>query len=261
MTSLIHPTAIIDSSAQIGENVKIGPNVFIGENVIIHDNVEIKPFSYLEFCEIGKNTIIHNGVSIGTPPQDLGYKNEPSKAVVGENCQIREQVTIHRSAKENGVTTVGNDCLLMAASHVAHDCKVGDKVIMANVAILGGHVTVERGAFIGGVSAVHQGVRVGEMCIMSGYSATRRDVPPYSKTDADMGILSGLNIIGLRRNGLSAEERAEIKQAYKYIWYSHLNRSQGVAKAKENCNMENKYVKHLIEFIETSTKGVITTRK
>lgn len=261
MSNLIHPTAIIDPSAKLGENVKIGANVIIGQDVILKDNVEIKPFSTLEFCEIGKNTLVSSNSTIGSEPQDLGYKNERSKVIIGENCQIREQVTIHRSAKDGGITKVGNSCLLMVSSHVAHDCTLEDNVIMANVSMAAGHVYIEKNAFIGGLSACHQGVRIGQMAIMSGYSAIRKDIPPYAKTEADIDVLAGINTIGLKRAGLSVQERKNIKNAYKIIFYSGLNVSQGIAKVKDEIGLDNQYINYLVSFIENSKKGVLTPKR
>ncbi|MDD3014073.1 MAG: hypothetical protein PHC34_10260, partial [Candidatus Gastranaerophilales bacterium] len=143
MTSNIHPSAIIDKSAQIAEGVKISPFAIIGPNVKLDSGVEIFPHAYLEHCEIGSNTIISSGAIIGTAPQDLGYKGESTKVIIGDNCQIREHVTVNRASGEGNITKIGNNCMLMTGSHVAHNCKLGNNVILANLATLGGHVSIE----------------------------------------------------------------------------------------------------------------------
>lgn len=255
MNTNIHPAAIIDKSAQISDNVKISPYAIIGENVIIHEGVEIYPHAYLEHCEIGKNSVISSGAIIGTAPQDLGYKGEATKVIIGENCQIREHVTVNRASGEGNLTRVGNGCLLMTGSHVAHNCKLGDNVILANLATLGGHVTIENFAFIGGMVVLHQHVRVGEMAIMGGFSGARQDIPPYAKTDGRPASIIGLNSIGLKRRGLTPDERKELKTAFNYIWFSGLNTRQGIEKIRENIT-NNKYVDHLVEFIQSSKRGV-----
>jgi len=255
MTSNIHPNAIVDPSAQIAEGVKIAPFAIIGPNVIIHEGAEIAPHAYLEYCEIGKNSIISSGAIIGTAPQDLGYKGEPTRVIIGENCQIREHVTVNRASGEGNITRVGNNCMLMTGSHVAHNCQLADNVILANLATLGGYVSIEQFAFIGGMVVLHQHVRVGEMAIIGGFSGARQDIPPYAKTDGRPAGIIGLNTIGLKRRGLPPEERKELKSAFHYIWFSGLNTRQGIEKIRREVQ-QNKYVEHLIEFIESSKRGV-----
>ena len=255
MRNNIHSTAIIDSSAEIAENVKIGPYAIIGKNVKIASGVEIFSQAYLENCEIGENTIISCGAVIGTAPQDLGYKGEFTKVVVGKNCQIREHATINRASGEGNVTKIGDDCMLMTGAHIAHNCQLGNGVILANLATLGGHVIVEDYAFLGGMVIAHQNVKIGEMSIIGGFSATRQDIPPYCKTDDRLARVIGLNAIGLKRRGLSLEERSNLKKAFDFIWFSRLNTTQAIEKIKAELPL-NKYVEHLIEFIVTSKRGV-----
>jgi UDP-N-acetylglucosamine acyltransferase len=256
MTSSIHSNAIIDKTAKIADNVKISPFAIIGPEVIIHEGVEIYPHAYLEHCEIGKNTIISSGAIIGTAPQDLGYKGELTRVIIGENCQIREHVTVNRASGEGTITSIGNNCLLMTGSHVAHNCKLADNVILANLATLGGHVTIESFAFVGGMVVVHQHARIGEMAIIGGFSGVRQDVPPYAKTDGRPAAIIGLNSIGLKRRGLTPEERKALKYAFNYIWFSGLNTRQGIEKIQQTLD-SNKYIDHLIEFIHSSKRGVI----
>ena len=178
---MIDKRAIIADDAQIGNNVTIGANAVIGNGVKIADNVIIMPNAYLEYCEIGEGTIISPFASIGTAPQDLGYKNEPTKSIIGKNCIIKEYATVNRASGEGNATIVGDKCLLMTSSHVAHNCVLEDEVIMANLATIGGHCHVGKGAFLGGMSVFHQNLRIGEMCIISGFSAARMDCLPNKR--------------------------------------------------------------------------------
>lgn len=258
MTTLIHPSAVIDPSAEISEGVKIGAYAVIGPNVKIATNVEIFPQAYLENCDIGKNSIISTGAVIGTAPQDLGYKGEHTKVVIGESTHIREHVTINRSTGEGNITKIGDNCLLMIGSHVAHNCNIGNNVIIANLVSLGGHVLVEDYVFLGGTVVIHQFVKIGEMSMIGGFSGTRQDIPPYAKTEGRPAGIIGLNVIGLKRRGLTLEERTNLKKAYNLVWYSELNTKQAIQKVREEIPL-NKYINHLLEFIETSKRGVIKT--
>lgn len=253
---MIHNTAIIHKSAQIAENVEIGPNVIIGENVKLESGVKIVANAYLEFCEIGENTIISPFATIGTPPQDLGYKNEPTKVIVGKDCMIKENVTINRAANAGDLTTrVGDKCLLMVGAHVAHNCVLEDEVILANLVTLGGHVHVGFGAFIGGMGVYHQNIRIGEMCIISGFSAARQDILPYSKNDGCPASATGLNVVALKRRGVSQEDRTIMNEAFKLLTSPEYNTSQAIEKIKSECRI-NKYVETMIEFLQSSKRGV-----
>lgn len=257
---MIHKTAIIDDSAVIAKSATIGPNVIIGKNVVIGENVQVVANAYLEYCEIGEGTVISPFASIGTPPQDLGYKNEPTKAIIGKNCLIKEYVTINRASGEGNSTIVGDKCLLMASSHVAHNCKLANEVIMANLATIGGHVVVEYGAFLGGMSVFHQNIRIGEMTIVSGFSASRMDILPYCKSDGRPAVPHGINAIGLKRKGVTLEERNGIKEALKIVTSGkYLIREAADIIEKEIPN--NKYVKHMADFIRTSKRGIMIHQK
>lgn len=255
----IHNSAVIDKNAVIPESVIIGPNVIIGENVILGENVKVVGNAYLEHCEIGENTVISPFASIGTPPQDLGYKNEPTKTIIGKNCLIKEYVTVNRASGEGNSTIVGDKCLLMASSHVAHNCVLKNEVILANLATLGGHVKVGFGAFIGGMSVFHQNVRIGEMCIISGFSASRMDILPYCKGDGRPPIPHGINVIGLKRRGITLEERTNLKNAFKIIQsgeYTVLKSADII----EDTLVQDKYTKNLVDFIRTSKRGVVVRK-
>lgn len=252
----IHNSAVIHKSAKIAENVEIGPNVVIGENVEIASGVKILANAYLEHCEIGENTIINPFASIGTAPQDLGYKNEPTKAIIGANCLIKENVTINRAANCGDFTTrVGNKCLLMVGSHVAHNCQLADEVILANLVTLGGHVHVGFGAFIGGMSVFHQNIRIGEMAIISGFSAARQDILPYSKGEGRPPVPAGVNVIALKRRGVPLEVRNDINKAFKLLIAPEYNTSQAIDIIKSEIPT-NKYIETMVEFIKTSKRGV-----
>lgn len=253
---MIHNTAIIHKSAQIADDVEIGPNVVIGENVKLESGVKIIANAYLEHCEIGEGTIISPFASIGTAPQDLGYKGEPTKAIVGKNCLIKENVTINRAANSGDLTTrVGNKCLLMVGAHVAHNCQLEDEVILANLVTLGGHVQVGFGAFIGGMGVYHQNIRIGEMAIVSGFSAARQDLLPYSKCDGRPAISVGLNVVGLKRRGLSQEDRNTMNEAFKILASTDYNTTQAIEEIRKQ-GLTNQYIENMIEFVQSSKRGV-----
>ena len=252
---MIDKTAIIHPSAQIAEGVVIGPNVIIGENVKLASGVKIIANAYLEFCEIGESTTISPFASIGTAPQDLGYKDEPTKVVVGKNCLIRESVTINRASGEGKVTVVGDKCMLMTGAHLAHNCHLGDEVILANLVTLGGHVHVGFGAFIGGMGVYHQNIRIGEMSIISGFSAARQDILPFSKNDGCPASATGLNVVALKRRGVSQEDRTIMNEAFKLLISPEYNTSQAVEKILSELKI-NKQVETMIEFIKSSKRGV-----
>lgn len=252
----IDKTAIIHKSAQIADGVEIGPNVVIGENVKLASGVKIVANAYLEFCEIGENTVISPFASIGTPPQDLGYKGEPTKVIVGANCLIKENVTINRAANAGDLTTrVGNKCLLMVGAHVAHNCQLEDEVILANLVTLGGHVHVGSGAFIGGMGVYHQNIRIGTMAIISGFSAARQDILPYSKNDGCPASANGLNVVALKRRGVSQQDRTTMNEAFKLLISHEYNTSQAIEEIKKR-GIVNEQVEKMIEFIQSSKRGV-----
>lgn len=251
----IDKTATIHKSAQIGQGVIIGPNVVVGENVKLSDGVKIIANAYLEHCEVGENSIIFPFASIGTQGQDLGYKGEPTKAIIGANCQIRENVTVNRASGEGNSTIVGDKCLLMTGSHIAHNCVLEDEVILANLVTLAGHIHVGYGAFIGGMSVFHQNMRIGELAIISGFSAARQDILPFSKGEGRPPVPRGLNVVAMKRRGVSQEDRTILNNAFKVIISEDLNTSQAIAKIQAELPT-NKYVDRMIEFIQTSKRGV-----
>lgn len=253
----IHPSAVIHPTAQIAEGVTIGPNVVIGENVKIGKNSRIIANAYIEFAEIGERCTISPFSTIGSEPQDLGYKGEPTKVIIGDDTIIKENVTIHRGAACGDYTTrIGNKCLLMVGSHVAHNCVLADQVILANLVTLGGHVHVGFGAFIGGMSVFHQNIRIGDMAIISGFSASRQDILPYSKGEGRPPVPRGLNVVALKRRGVSQEIRNNMNLAFKYLISEELNTTQAIEKIKAEIPM-NEYIEKMIDFIQTSKRGVL----
>ncbi len=253
----IHPSAVIDSTAQIAEGVTIGPNVVIGKDVKIGNGTRVIANAYIEYAEIGKNCTISPFSTIGSEPQDLGYKGEETKVVIGDGTIIKENVTIHRGAACGDYTTrIGNKCLIMVGAHVAHNCVLEDQVILANLVTLGGHVHVGFGAFVGGMSVFHQNIRIGEMAIISGFSASRQDILPYSKGEGRPPVPRGLNVIAMKRRGISQEIRTAVNDAFKLLISEEYNTSQAIEKIQAEIPM-NEYIEKMIEFIKSSKRGVL----
>lgn len=227
----IHPTAIIDSTAQIGGDVEIGPYSIIGPSVIIGEKCVIQSHVVLEqSVKLGAGNFIGHGTIIGSAPQDASFDPKTkSRVEIGTGNVIREHCTIHRGTGEGSVTVLGDRNFLLAGAHIGHDSKVGNDVVMANDSLLGGHVQIGDGAFLGGGSMFHQHVRVGRLAMAQG--RTTRSVPPFITAVANFAI--GINSVGLRRAGLSATERAEIKRAFKLLYRSGLNTKQALEKAGE----------------------------
>ena len=254
---MIDKTAVIHPSAQIADDAIVGPYVVIGENVKIGSKTRVIANAYIEYAEIGERCTISPFATIGTEPQDLGYKGEQTKVVIGDDTIIKENVTIHRGAACGDFTTrIGNKCLLMVGSHVAHNCVLADQVILANLVTLGGHVHVGFGAFIGGMSVFHQNIRIGDMAIISGFSASRQDILPYSKCDGRPAFPKGLNIVALKRRGISQEIRTNMNEAFKLLISDEYNTTQAIEKIKEEIPT-NEYLEKMIDFVKTSKRGVI----
>ena len=256
---MIHKTAIIDNKAKVPSSVKIGPysvigpNVEIGEDVIIHSHVNISGNT-----KIGDGTIIFPFASIGNVPQDLKYKGEDTKLEIGKNNKIREYVTISPGTEGGGgLTKIGDNCLFMISSHIAHDCNVGNNVIIANNVPLGGHVTIEDNVVIGGNSAVQQFTRIGKLAMVGGMTGVLHDVIPYGLSIGNRNYLQGLNLIGLRRAKFDNKNILGLSKAYKEIFATenladNLSKLNGVIK-------ENPLVKDVIEFITKDKKRSICT--
>jgi UDP-N-acetylglucosamine acyltransferase len=255
----IHPTAIIDPGARIHPSCKIGPYCVIGAEVELGEGCHLVSHVAIEGpTKIGADNGFFPFSSIGMAPQDLSYAGEPTRLEMGDHNEVREFVTINRgTAKGRGVTKVGNHNLIMAYSHIAHDCDVGDHVILANAATLGGHVTVEEWAVVGALCPVHQFVHIGAHSYIGGGTTITRDVLPFSKTAAARDTHAyGLNAIGLERRGFSKERIAKIHHAYKVLLASKLNTSQALERLKSEQD-RGEDVETLIRFIEASERGVI----
>lgn len=254
---MIDKTAIIHPAAQIAEDAIIGPNVVIGENVKIGHKTKVIANACIEHAEIGERCIISPFSTIGTEPQDLGYKGEETKVVIGDETIIKENVTIHRAAACGDFTTrIGSKCLLMVGSHVAHNCVLEDQVILANLATLGGHVHVGFGAFLGGMSVFHQNIRIGDMAIISGFSASRLDILPYSKGDGRPPVPRGLNVVALKRRGIPQGVRNDMNLAFKLLISKEYNTTQAIEKIKAEIP-SNEYIEKMVDFIKTSKRGVL----
>lgn len=254
----IHPTAIIEDGAVIGNNVVIGPYCIIGSEVDVGDGVSLESHVVVNGrTVVGANTRIFPFASIGMQPQDLKYKGEPSRLEIGCNNVIREHVTMNPGT-EGGcmVTTIGNNCLFMVGSHVAHDCLIGDHVIMVNNATLGGHVTVEDWAIIGGISAVHQFVRIGRHAMIGGMSGVENSVIPYGSVIGNRARLQGLNIVGLKRRGFSRDDIHELRKAYRLIFAQEGTMSERLDDVAE-LFAEIEPVMEIVEFIRSDSSRAI----
>ena len=254
----IHSTAIIDASAKVPESCKVGPYCVIGANVELGENCELMSHVVIQGpTKIGDNNRFFPFAAVGTEPQDISYKGEPTRLEIGNNNVIHEYVTINRGTmKGGGVTRVGNHILIMAYSHIGHDCQVGDHAMMVNGATLAGHVTVEEWAVVGAMSPVHQFVRVGAHAYIGGGTVITQDVLPFSMTSAAREVHAyGLNKVGLARRGFSEERIKKLHRAYRYLLASKMNTTQAVEKLKTSGLGED--VEYLVAFIEKSERGVL----
>jgi UDP-N-acetylglucosamine acyltransferase len=259
---MIHPTAIIDPDARLGEGVEVGPYTVIGPKVTIGDGCSISSHVQIaSHVRMGKGNRVSSFASIGAPPQDLKFKGEDTWVEIGEGTTVREYVTVNRgTAQGAGVTRVGNHTLLMAYCHLAHDCQVGSRVVMANAATLGGHVEVGDGAIIGGLVGVHQFVRIGEYAIVGALSGVPQDVPPYViavvARPQKAPSLYGLNHIGLKRNKFTEEVISALKKAYRILFRSGAPMRDAVAKVEAEVELLPE-VRRLLDFIRSSKRGVL----
>jgi len=253
----IHPTAVISPDATLAEGVGVGPYSIVGPDCHIGKDTQIGPHVVIEsHTDIGEGCRISQFAAIGGLPQDLKYRGEETRVVIGSHNTIREYVTIHRAtASDVGVTRIGNHNLLMAYCHVAHNCTLGDRIIMANAANLGGHVHVEDFAIISGLSGIHQFTRIGAHCIIGGASAVTKDIPPYVMASGNYARLFGLNLIGLKRRGFSDEAIQALKSAYRIVFRSSLLLSAAIEKVeKEVADLPE--IRKFLDFIRKSERGV-----
>ncbi|HAR96614.1 MAG TPA: acyl-[acyl-carrier-protein]--UDP-N-acetylglucosamine O-acyltransferase [Deltaproteobacteria bacterium] len=252
---MIHPTAIIESSAYIDDTAEVGPYCIIGKNAKIKKGTRL--FAHVNVgdnTEIGESCTVHPFASLGGPPQDISYRNEETLCTIGDNNVIREYVTISRGTRSSGATIVGNSNFIMASSHIAHDCRVGNNIIMANGATLAGHVHVADRAILSGLCAVHQFCSIGTFAFVSGLTGVPKDIPPFVMAAGNRARLYGLNIVGLERNGFSKEEIAKLKKAYRILFRSALSLQVSLKMVEEELDGDN--VAELLRFIRSSERGI-----
>ena len=251
---MIHPSAIVDPKSKIAGNVTVGPCAVIDAGVSVGANCRIGPHVHLTgHTIIGANNVFHSGCVIGDSPQDLKYKDEPTRLTIGDDNVFREHVTVHRSNKLAEETVIGSNNFFMANSHVGHNCHIGNWVILANGALLGGHVEIGDRAFISGNCMVHQFVRIGTLVLMQGGSGASKDVPPYTIVSG-INSICGLNIIGLRRAGFSAGQRMELKRIYHALFRSRHH--FGAAFAAAQAEFTSEVARGMLDFIAQSKRGV-----
>jgi UDP-N-acetylglucosamine acyltransferase len=254
---MIHPTAIIDPAAEIDSNVEIGPYSIINGNVFIGSGTIIGPHVVIDsYVTIGPDCRIFQYASIGTAPQAIKFEGEETHVKIGRGSVVREFVTINRGTGfGGGITEVGEENFLMAYTHIAHDCKTGRKVIMANNATLAGHITVGDCVTIGGLVAVHQFVRIGDYAYVGGKSAVVKDIPPYVIAAGDRAKLHGLNKVGLKRNEFSEETLSLLKKAYRIIFRIGLTLNEAVERVQAEVDQVPEVV-HFVDFIKSSQRGI-----
>lgn len=251
---MIHPTAIIHPKAKLDATVRVGPFAVIDEHVELDANCIVGPHVYLTGqTKIGANNSFHAGCVIGDAPQDLKYKNEPTNLRIGDHNVFREHVTVHRSTKVGEETIIGSNNFLMANAHVAHNCIIGDHVILANGALLGGHVVVQDRVFISGNCLVHQFCRVGTLALMQGGAGISQDLPPFC-VGWRTNELCGLNVVGLRRAGFSPEQRLELKRLYRSLFCSGKNLREALTEAQKKYSSAT--TKNLLDFVAEAKRGV-----
>jgi len=256
VSATIHPAAFVDPAAQLGARVAVGPGAVIGPHVRVGDGARIGSHVLLDgWTTLGRDCRIHHGAAIGGPPQDLKYSGEPSYLVIGDRAEIREFATANLATEPGATTRVGDDCLLMAYSHVAHNCSVGDHVILANAVQMAGYVTVEDWAIVGGGTVVHQFVRIGRHAMIGGGSRIAQDVAPFVRAAGSPPRLAGINAIGLERRGFAAPTVAALERAYRLLFRSGLTAADAVARMRAELPGVAE-VEQLARFTETSARGL-----
>jgi len=252
----IHSTAIISPKAKLADDIEVGPYTIIEEKVKIDKGCKIGASCLIQGnTTIGKNCRIFTGAIIGSPPQDLKYKGEASSLKIGNNNIIREYVTVNLATGGDGCTLIGNDNLIMAYSHIAHDCLVGNGCVIANCGTLAGHVQIKDKAIVGGLVAIHQFVRVGTLSIIGGCSKVVQDIPPYSTCDGHPAKVFGVNVLGLKRVGVPKDSIMKLRRAFKLLFHERLASSHALEKIKDeipSCIEIN----YLVDFIKTSKRGI-----
>lgn len=250
MGKSIHASALVNTSAEIGDGVTIGPYCVVGGDVRIGEGAELDPHVVVESgSRIGRNCRIGPGTVIGGPPQDLKYKGEKTFVVLGDNCVVRECVTLHRAVGEGASTKIGSDNFFMAYAHVGHNCEIGSNNIFSSYVGLAGHVSVENNVVMGGYVGAHQYSRVGKMAMIGAFSKINQDIPPFMLADGIPAKVVELNRIGLKRSGISAAERSTLRQAYKLLYRMNLNRAEAIERIEEELEHSPELV-YLLNFLQ-----------
>lgn len=261
MPTNIHPSAIVSSKAIISDNVTIGPFSVVEDDVFIGEGTQIGSSALLaNGTRVGKNCKISHGAVLGTLPQDLKFGGEQTTLEIGDNTTIREYATLNRGTKAHMKTVVGSNCFLMAYIHVAHDCIIGNNVVIANAVNMAGHVEIEDYVIIGGLTAIHQFVRIGKHAMVGGGLRASKDIPPYVLAANEPICFEGTNIVGLKRRNFSSEKITNIENAYRYVYESGLNVSQAVEKIKKELPLTEEIV-DILNFIGKSKRGIIGRKR
>ena len=254
---MIHPTAVVDRHAELDSSVEVGPYAVIGPKVKIGPRTRIGPHAVIEGdTMLGADNVVFHLASIGAIPQDLKYAGEPTKVVIGDGNQFREFITVHLgTAGGGGVTRIGNRCLMMANSHVAHDVQLGDNCVLANSTALGGHVVVEDRVIFGGLSGVHQFTRVGRLAFISGGAMVTQDVPPYCTVHGNRAEVIGINTVGLSRARFDEHAISRVKAAYKLVFRSKMGLREAIAQVRAEFG-GNSEIDHFVAFLEGTQRGI-----
>lgn len=256
----IHPTAIVDDAAQLDPSVEVGPYSLVHRDVVVGPGTRIGPYCVLHpGTRLGARNVLHANVSLGDVPQSIGFDPEtPSTLEIGDGNTFREFASIHRAEREGGATRIGNGGFFMVHSHVGHDCRLGDQVVIASGSMLAGHVEVEDRVFVSGYCLVHQFCRIGTLAFFRAYTGASLDVPPFAMA-AGPNMIRGLNVVGLRRAGFSRETRTALRRAFKTLFYSDLNVSQALERLGDGPH--DPMVQHLLAFVRASKRGVMKGHK
>lgn len=253
----IHPTAIVDPGAELGETAQIGPYCVIGPHVKIGDGARLMAHVFMDgWTTLGAGCTVFPFASLGTQTQDLKFKGGAPRVEIGDHTTLREYVTVNAATADGDVTRIGARCHIMAYAHIAHDCRVGDEVIMANCATLAGHITVEDQAIIGGLCGVHQFVRIGRMSIIGGCSKVTQDVPPFMMADGHPLAVHGINSVGLKRRGVGEEAARQLKNAYRILYREGLSTTQALQRLEAE-PARGPEIEELMEFIRHSNRGIV----
>lgn len=263
MSAAVDARAVVSPRAQIGADVAIGPFTIVEDGAIIGDGTVVHANALIgRGARIGAHCQIHHGAVVGHTPQDLKYRDEPTTCEVGDRTIIREYATLHRGTGDDGRTVIGSECLIMGYCHIAHDCRLGDHVIMANAAMLAGHVEVQDYVIIGGITPVHQFVRIGAHAMIGGGLRVPKDIPPFILVGGTPAVFGGLNQVGLRRRGFSRETLDALHATYQKLYHSGLNVSQAIASLRADAGMmEVAEVRAVVEFVEGSARGIIGAQR